>query len=404
VNELRQDAEAKRTARVMSANDAAARADFDPASSAAGKPGLKRRLRGMLLAVLWAAGLLRLWRFAHRHHVAVLMIHGVMEDDGQQRWQPLRSRLPLQDLDRYLGHLARWHTFVSSEEAVEMLAGRAPMKPHSLVITFDDGYRNNLSHALPILRKHGAPATIFVATGHIDRRQPFWFDRLDYALQHGLVESREIQIGSQAIQVSARGREDLEESYRRLRDLAKRDVVDDGQFQELMNSLSAALEADSGESLADIVDDDDWSSVATWDEIAAVSGNGVVFGSHTVNHVRLFGVPTDIVRAELAESRQTIEQHTGLPCRLLAYPNGAFNDTVVSVARELGYAAAFTTQEGLNRRGDDLLRLRRIHLATGLSRLELYASVSGFSKWMSRVKTRLFRAPTALLARESASA
>jgi peptidoglycan/xylan/chitin deacetylase (PgdA/CDA1 family) len=396
VNELRQDAEVKGTAMMTRANDNSTETVLDPGSTAAGKPGWKRRLRRVLLRALWVVGLLRLWRFVHRHHVAVLMIHGVMEDDGQQKWRPLRSRLPLHDLDRCLAYLARWHTFVSSDEAVEMLAGRAPMRPHSLVITFDDGYRNNLSHALPILRKYGAPATIFVATGHIDHPEPFWFDRLDYALQHGLTQACEVQVGSKVVRLSGHNRRELEESYRRLRELAKRHVIDDEHFHRLMDSLSTDLEAGGGRALGDIFDGDDWSAVATWDEIAALSGDGVIFGSHTVNHVRLFGVRTDVVRAELAESRQAIERHTRRPCRHLAYPNGAFNDAVVDVARALGYAAAFTTEEGLNRKGDDLLRLRRIHLASGLNRLELYASVSGFSDWMARIKIQVLGIPAAL--------
>ncbi len=96
-------------------NDDPAGIRLEPASPAASRLGLKRWLRRVLLGALWAVGLLRLWRFLHRHHVAVLMLHGVMEDDGQHEWRPLRSRLPLRDLDRYLGYLARWYTFVSSD-------------------------------------------------------------------------------------------------------------------------------------------------------------------------------------------------------------------------------------------------------------------------------------------------
>jgi peptidoglycan/xylan/chitin deacetylase (PgdA/CDA1 family) len=318
------------------------------------------------------------------------MVHGVMENDGRQKWEPLRPQLSPRDLDRYLGHLAQCYTFVSLDEAIEGLAGRAPMRPNSLVLTFDDGYRNNLSHALPILRKYGAPATIFVATGHVDRHEPFWFDRLDYALQHGLAEPRRFQVGSQVVQMSGRDRDDLAESYGRLRDLAKREMVDDERFHELMNSLSLELEMNGGTALADICDDDDWSAVATWEQIAKASGDGVIFGSHTVKHIRLSYVSHETVRAQMEQSKRAIEQHVDQPCRYLAYPNGDFNEAVVAIAREVGYAAAVTIQEGLNKRGDDLLSLRRINLSVGLSKLELYAHLSGFSDVRARIKTGLF--------------
>lgn len=396
-NDLRQNAEAKPEVPSLARNDSSVdEVGLEPPCLARGRLGWKRWLRRVLLAGLWVIGLMRLWRLLHRHHVTILMVHGVMEDNGQQKWRPLRPRLSPRDLDRYLGYLARWYTFISSDEAVEMLARRAPMRPNSIVFTFDDGYRNNLSHALPILRKYGAPATIFVATGHVDHQEPFWFDRLDYALQHGLTEGREVQVGSQVVRLSAQNYSCLRDSFCRFRALAKREIVDDKRFYELMNSLSADLEANGGKALTEMCDGDDWSAVATWDQIAAASGNGIIFGSHTVNHVRLPCVSGETVRDELAESKLAIEQHVGLPCGYLAYPNGDLNEAVVATVRELGYAAAFTTREGLNKRGDDPLLLRRISLSAGLSRLELYASVSGLSDGIARAKARLLGAMEAL--------
>ena len=272
-----------------------------------------------------------------------------------------------------------------------MIRGDTPMQPNSIVFTFDDGYRNNLSHALPILRKYGAPATIFVATGHIDRREPFWFDRLDFALQHGLVEPCEVQVGSQCVRISAKNRDDLSESYRRFRDLVKKEIVDDERFRELTNSFSAELEMNGEKTLTDIHSNDDWSAVATWGQIAAAFGDGITFGSHTVNHVRLSCVSNETAWTELEQSKHAIEQHTDRPCRYLAYPNGDFNEAVVAIARELVYVAAFTTREGLNKRGDDLLRLRRINLSAGLNKWELYASVTGLSDALTRLKARINR-------------
>ena len=350
------------------------------------KRSWKRRFRVALLALMGLTGLLWLWRFVHRGCVGVLMIHGVMEDDGRQEWVPLRPRLSPQELDRYLGHLSCWYRFISVDEAVEMLAGKAPMRRHSLVMTFDDGCRNNLTHALPILRKYQVPGIIFLATGHVERQEPFWFDRLDYALQHGLIDRQAVRVGTETVTLSSRDRDDLQESYRRLRALAKGKLTHDDQFQALMSSLSAELEAKGGQALRDILCDDDWSAVATWEEVAAAAKNGVCFGSHTVNHVRLPGVSRGVAQRELAVSKQAIERYTGQPCRYLAYPNGDVDETAIAVARDVGYLAAFTTEEGLNKLGDDPLQLRRIDLSSGLSRLELHASVSGLSCALAGVK------------------
>jgi len=65
------------------------------------------------------------------------------------------------------------------DEAIEILAGRKAGKPNLAVLTFDDGYRNNITYGLPILTKLNIPATIYVSSGHVKSQKPFWFDRPD---------------------------------------------------------------------------------------------------------------------------------------------------------------------------------------------------------------------------------
>jgi peptidoglycan/xylan/chitin deacetylase (PgdA/CDA1 family) len=62
---------------------------------------------------------------------------------------------------------------------------------------------------------------------------------------------------------------------------------------------------------------------------------------------------------ELSESKRVLEQRLGRPVPFLAWPSGWFDDTLVKLAQEAGYTALFTTEPGLNRRGDDVLRIRR---------------------------------------------
>jgi peptidoglycan/xylan/chitin deacetylase (PgdA/CDA1 family) len=321
----------------------------------------KRGRRAIKWVLRWS-GALWTWRFLHRHDLIILTVHGVMDADAGTGWSPLRPQLSRQRLAEYLRVLSRHYRFVSLADAVDMLAGRAPGRPYCVVVTFDDGYRNNLTHALPILRRHGVPATFFLATGHIDQRRPFWFDRLDYVLQHLPAGAHELRVGERIFRIDATDRAALRASYKRLRDQEKAQVRDDTAMLRDMDALAAMLEARSGRRLADIVEHDDWTAIMTWDEVRAAAGPDVSFGSHTVDHIRLPFVDAETMQEQLRRSKTRIEAETKRACRHFCYPNGSVDGRAAEAARVCGYEAAVTTEEGANRPGCDLMTLRRVDL------------------------------------------
>ena len=86
-------------------------------------------------------------------------------------------------LDQSLTYLqAQGVEFISLSNLCDRLSDQRTSKRHAIALTFDDGYRDNLTIALPILRKHGIPATIFVPSGAPDRAMDTWFLRLEKAV------------------------------------------------------------------------------------------------------------------------------------------------------------------------------------------------------------------------------
>ena len=351
------------------------------------------RFRSIVVFLFRWLGVIRLWRFWHRRDVIIVSMHGVMPAENPSSWEPLRHRLLAEKLDVYLRALSKHYNFVSLSAAVEMLTGQMPMQPYSLVVTFDDGYRNNLTHAMPVIRRHGAPATIFVATGHVEHRRPFWFDRLDYAIQHAAGAVSEIRIKGLTVRLKSRARPDLARAYKRLRVAAKSGDGDDGDLRDQLRSIAESLEEGAPRRIADVFEDDDWVSVATWNEIreAGDRADDVRIGSHTVDHVRLALVDDQTAREELAESKRMIEARTGGPCEHLSYPNGSYNRRVAELARQCGYTCAVTTVEGTNKAGEDMMTLRRVGIPVDASEAELLVRVCGLSAAMARVKNRIRR-------------
>jgi O-antigen/teichoic acid export membrane protein/peptidoglycan/xylan/chitin deacetylase (PgdA/CDA1 family) len=355
----------------------------------------KALFRRIILAVCRAIGLLHLWRYLHRQEVVILTIHGVMDATTPVTWAPLRPQLPPSTLDRSLTMLHRHYRFVSLQAAVEMLAGRTPIQPYSLAVTFDDGYRNNLTHALPILRRHGVPATLFLSTGHVEHRRPFWFDRLDYAIQQAPYGDRTLVVAETPIRFTGSERPSLRVAYRRLRATAKASPRDDADTVRELEVLAERLEDESGRRLLDIFEQDPWSAVATWGDLKAVAGTDFELGSHTVDHVRLHLVDAETIREQLTQSKCIIESQVHRPCRYLCYPNGGFDARTIALAQDSGYEAALTNIEGNNRRGADLFTLRRRVFPITANATELLADLSGFSALLARIRATLRHLPAA---------
>jgi len=207
-------------------------------------------------------------------------------------------------------------------------------------------------------------------------------------LQQAQVHGREVSVGSFTMRLDGCTREALRESYLRLRRTGKEQHIPDHEFMQAMEQLAGRLEKESGHALADMQNNDDWSAIMTWEQVRQIAGENVTVGSHTVDHIRLALVKPEVARDQVLRSKQDIEARTGKPCLSLCYPNGSFNKETVTIAKECGYSCGVTTEEGLNRIGDDAMTLKRMGLGADLSRTDLLASASGVSLMLNRIYRR----------------
>ena len=202
---------------------------------------------------------------------------------------------------------------------------------NAAAITFDDGYRDNYIHAYPILRKHGVPATIFLATAHVDEGGAFWWDRVSYAVL--LTTARRLdsdRLGSFDLSTTPRRWEAVSTMDVRLKQM--RDHEKNEAIEELVRKLGADVPAAMARDM-----------VLTWDDIREMVGNGMTFGSHTVHHPTLIGLPLEQARREIVDSRARIEEKTGQPCDTFAYPDGREDNVspaIKAILAESGYVCA----------------------------------------------------------------
>jgi peptidoglycan/xylan/chitin deacetylase (PgdA/CDA1 family) len=224
-------------------------------------------------------------------------------------------------------------------------ADRGSIPDRAVAISFDDGYADNLSNALPILRRHQAPATFFIATGWRDPSLPYWWDELsDLVLGPGKRPPRiDVTIGSRPVVAATADREE------RLRALH-------GAIHPALSGLPPAA-VDSGlevvrgwarraaeEPSVNGVDADAARPLSTAELERLAADPLVELGAHTAFHPRMPTLSADARRVEAERSRDAVAEVVGERPRFFAYPFGAVDRGSEASVREAGFERGFGTQ------------------------------------------------------------
>ena len=258
-------------------------------------------------------------------------------------------------LDAALSRMAALgFAFVTMDEALRRMD--EPSGQPFIALTFDDGYRDTLDQALPILERHAAPFTLYVTSGFAERTARLWWVELEEAVR--FLDDVDVDVDGLRLTLPAatvaEKRAAFDALYWRLRR---------GGEDQLLAVIATLLER-AGLDSAAIVDD----LCLAWDGIKRLARHPLcTIGVHTLTHPMLAKHGEDVVRRELAESRRRIEARIGRAARHLAYPVGdvaSAGPREAIIAASLGFASAVTTRPGMIFPGHR-------HRSTALPRLSL---------------------------------
>jgi peptidoglycan/xylan/chitin deacetylase (PgdA/CDA1 family) len=281
-------------------------------------------------------------RVARPRGFQILTYHRV-NDDGD----PFFPSLPTAVFTEHMSYVAATHQVRPVEElALRAQAGTLP--PSALAITFDDGYRDTLTHAAPVLVRLGLPATVFLTTGLIGTAAWPWFDRLAHGLKMARVERVRGPWGETVLDTASHRLAALD------RILAYFKEIPDDRMRRELPELLESLGGKDAEPAKSVM--------LSWEDVAALTGLGFAVGAHTVSHPILSRVTPDQARREIETSARTIAAACGRAPKAFAYPNGGpadYTPEVVDMVRAAGFTCAVTTRFGLNTRSTPAWELRR---------------------------------------------
>ncbi|MCC7547511.1 MAG: polysaccharide deacetylase family protein [Burkholderiales bacterium] len=275
--------------------------------------------------------------------LSVLMYHRVLSRPDPLLPGQMHAAL----FDTHMRALRTHFNCLPLGEAVARLR-EGTLPPRAACVTFDDGYRDNVEVALPILHRHGVPAIFFIATGFLDGGRMF-NDTVIEAIRGATVprlDLSDLDVGSLPLSSLEQRRAAISACLKAAK--YRRFDVRHSFVAELARRSSAQLPNDL---------------MMDSSQVNILAAAGMEIGAHTVHHPILLNIDEDNARHEIVDSKRQLEILTGRPVTLFAYPNGIpgidYGATHVAMVREAGFRAAVSTAVGVSRPGTDLHQLPR---------------------------------------------
>lgn len=259
-----------------------------------------------------------------------------------------------QDQVRYLNDR---HTIISLTELVNRISTGKPVK-NCVVITFDDGYADNLHFAKPILEKFQVPATVFVTAGMIGTCREFWWDELEriFLVGEGPFKPLKIKINDRDHTWNIRGKEDALEVYKQMHPLLK--YLPYEKREKALDDLFtwADLDRDRGRETHRILNKKEILELAR--------GDLVEIGSHSFTHSALSAEPREKLSLEIEKSKKILEQLIQKRIMSFSYPFGQKRDideNTIQLVKDSGYACGIANiQANIDNKTDPYMIPRRL--------------------------------------------
>jgi peptidoglycan/xylan/chitin deacetylase (PgdA/CDA1 family) len=272
-----------------------------------------------------------------------------------------------------LAVLAQRYMPLSLTQCAEAIhQGRLPR--HVAVITFDDGYADNLHAAKPLLERYGFPATLFITTGQINSSREFWWDELEkiFLLPGTLPQHLHLEANGHTHHWDLDGATQYtEEQFRAHRTWRAGIDTTNSPRLELFQTIHTLVRSlPSGPRTATMDALLKWSGVSrearpsyralSTGELATLARTKLIdFGGHTVTHPHLSEQEPTVQREEIHGGKAALEQFVGRAVQSFSYPYGFYSNPTIELVRQAGYSSACTCIERAARCESDLFQLPR---------------------------------------------
>lgn len=327
-------------------------------------------------------GVNRLARDWTRRKLLGLCYHSIVSSDGLPGPEDDRTRIAVtaEQFEEQLEEIARHWNPVSLSELRRIVQGESKLPDRAVCITFDDGFRNNATVALPLLQKFNMPASIFLTTDYIGTTGMIW-----------------PQEAVERLVAWPRGYTDAPEPLLPPLPDGRRIALPDELFPKTRAAIELVAEIKRFpihereaflETLRAHTTLPEWApwqrelyEFLNWEEVRALFHAGIEIGAHTASHRNLVSLSPGELRTELAAPKERIERELGITCDAIAYPFGGILDIsafVVDTAQDAGYRIGFALRHTRNPEHFDPMRIDRLCIQRELSLASFRSLIAGW--------------------------
>ncbi|MBS8259021.1 polysaccharide deacetylase [Roseibium polysiphoniae] len=302
--------------------------------------GARQRIFQNAFKLLRSSGLGRVMAPFTQGCGAIFMMHHVRPARDDEYQPNLHLEITPEFLRQSIEQIrGNGYEIIALDEAVDLLKSGYGNQRYA-ALTFDDGYRDNLKIAYPILKELNVPFTIYVATGLVDRETELWW----IALERIIGQNDEIRLSGETTgeAISCRTVAEKDACYEQLTRWLTQEV-DEKQQRQIIRQLAERYDFD----LADLADE----MMMTWDELRELAQDPLVtLAAHTHAHHALARLGAADARSDIQRGIERMQQELGRKPKHFAYPYGnkiAVSKRDAQILSEAGFNSAVTTFPGL---------------------------------------------------------
>jgi len=311
---------------------------------------LKKVARSIVFPALMKSGVDRLIKAISPNSCVHVMYHGVVQQDSTY-FSP--RHITATQFEAQLKYFKKHFDVISMAEAFHRVQHNVPFARKTITVSFDDGFQNNLTNALPLLEKHQIPTTIFVSGVCVSNKgQEYLWSEISAALNY-FHPSDIMEVDGYRFQ------QGVDASGLRLNDWIKRLSYD--KRERVLSDLIARFDLDAQ---LRRLPDEIWKLLSREEVIELSKSSVIEIGSHAYNHYNLAEIEVEMAREELILSKRLLEEAIQKPVISLAYPDGSYNAAIKDVAEQAGYERQLAVSYKLTTDQQDLRIMDRHGIAS----------------------------------------
>lgn len=328
-----------------------------------------------MLLIVWLLdklGVNALFRVLNRHKAVILWYHGICDDNFDLLKDYDERHISTSSFRKQMEFLKRkGYSIITMTELVNTIKNNGNFHK-AVVLTFDDGFRNVIENAYPIMQEYNAKGCFYLVSDLIGTDSPLWTDFVETVIRSQEQGSYQFDFKGEKYTYMLTDKKSYEYAMKDIKSKL-RSISNTERLEHLKQFGGVKTESIPKEFF-----------LADWEEIIELNANVLEIGSHTRSHPNCAKLTSEEeLHNEIYLSKEDIEDKTGKKVEHFCYPAGSYNDRVIDEVMASGYQSAVTIDYGFNSDNTGLYRLKRVEASPSL--LEFKARVSGSISFIKRL-------------------